>query len=428
MKKAARLGAFKDKNRGFPKTSVLGKINFAWPASLNLYEKAGLGPLVRKFFPKLTGFFRSLLRFAHKITKNRLKVDFLPCKLRSDQRSAEPDNRGFDGFFNGKGRKNLQVQQAARILVIYVLFYYVCFPGGFPVSGRVKAEAPAEQNAGNGMGGGVTPEQISASYVEVFGGEVSELLGVPEPEEYSKPHPLVFASYTVKEGDMIGNIAVETGLSQSTIISINGIKNTRTLQIGQTLRIPNQDGIYYTVQKNDTLLSIAEKYRIDPGDIRIANELFSDVLQLNAGLFLPGARLGSVELQEINGDLFIWPVAGYITSPYGYRANPFGGQRQFHSGLDIGAVMGTPVKAAMTGRVSTVGYDDALGNYAVISHHSGYRTLYAHMSSVRVQAGAYVPVGQVIGDVGSTGISTGPHLHFTVYKNGVTVNPRSLMK
>jgi murein DD-endopeptidase MepM/ murein hydrolase activator NlpD len=82
----------------------------------------------------------------------------------------------------------------------------------------------------------------------------------------------------------------------------------------------------------------------------------------------------------------------------------------------------------MAGRVSTVGYNDAFGNYAVISHHSGYRTLYAHLSVVRVKAGAYVGTGQRIGDVGSTGVSTGPHLHFTVYKNGVTVNPRSLMK
>jgi murein DD-endopeptidase MepM/ murein hydrolase activator NlpD len=327
-----------------------------------------------------------------------------------------------------------------RILFVSSLFYYACYyaflPGGFlwgfSISGREKTEALSAPNAGNGMGGGTTAEQIPASYTEAATGEDSEILGVPEPEEYSKPHLLTFTPYKVKQGDIIGNIAVETGLSQSTIISVNKIKNARTLQIGQTLMIPNQDGIYYTVQKDDTLLSVAGLYQIDPEDIKIANELFSDVLHINSkfnsGLFLPGARLGSVELQEINGDLFIWPVAGYITSPYGYRANPFGGVRQFHSGLDIGAATGTPVKAAMAGRISTVGYDETLGNYAVISHHSGYRTLYAHMSSILVKAGAYVSAGQRVGDVGSTGLSTGPHLHFTVYKNGVTVNPRRLMK
>jgi murein DD-endopeptidase MepM/ murein hydrolase activator NlpD len=323
----------------------------------------------------------------------------------------------------------LKDKNLLRILLVYFLVYYICFPGGFPAIGRAKAEAMPVVNLENGMGGGVTLEQIiPASYAGVSIGEDPEVLGVPEPEEYSKPHLLTFTSYKVKPGDIIGNIAGETGLSQSTIISVNKIKNARTLQIGQTLRIPNQDGIYYTVQKGDTLLSVAEKYKSDPDDIKIANELFSDVLYVNSGLFLPGARLGSVELQEINGDLFIWPVSGYITSPYGYRANPFGGARQFHSGMDIGAAMGTPIKAAMAGRVSTVGYTEVLGNYVVISHHSGYRTLYGHMSYVRIKAGVYVSVGQRIGDVGTTGLSTGPHLHFTVYKNGVTVNPRSLLK
>jgi murein DD-endopeptidase MepM/ murein hydrolase activator NlpD len=82
----------------------------------------------------------------------------------------------------------------------------------------------------------------------------------------------------------------------------------------------------------------------------------------------------------------------------------------------------------MAGRVSAAGYDDILGNFVVINHHSGYRTLYGHMSVIRTRAGAYVGTGERIGDVGSTGLSTGAHVHFTVYKNGVTVNPRTLMK
>jgi murein DD-endopeptidase MepM/ murein hydrolase activator NlpD len=82
----------------------------------------------------------------------------------------------------------------------------------------------------------------------------------------------------------------------------------------------------------------------------------------------------------------------------------------------------------MAGRVSAVGFDGVSGNYVVISHHSGYRTLYAHLSVIRTMVGAYVRGGDIIGDVGSTGLSTGPHLHFTVYKNGVTVNPQSLIR
>ncbi len=134
-------------------------------------------------------------------------------------------------------------------------------------------------------------------------------------------------------------------------------------------------------------------------------------------------------MQEINGDLFIWPVNNVITSSYGYRRDPFGsGRRLFHTGIDIRGGTGTPVKAAMSGRVSGVGYDRVLGNYVAINHHSGYRTIYAHLSVIRTRTGAYVGTGERIGDVGSTGLSTGAHLHFAVYKNGVTVNPRSLMK
>jgi murein DD-endopeptidase MepM/ murein hydrolase activator NlpD len=252
--------------------------------------------------------------------------------------------------------------------------------------------------------------------------------GIPEPDEYSRPKMLLHTLYKVRQGDTISDIARNLGLNQDTLISVNNIKNTRLLQIGQVLKVPNQDGILHTVKKGDTLSAVAEKYQADIPVIQTVNELFSENLKAGSALFIPGARLEWVNLQEINGDLFIWPVSGYITSPYGYRASPFTGVRQFHTGLDIGAVTGTAIKAAMSGRVTTVGYNDSLGNYVVISHHSGYRTLYAHMSLVRVKSGAYVGTGSRIGDVGSTGLSTGPHLHFTVYKNGVTVNPRSLVR
>jgi murein DD-endopeptidase MepM/ murein hydrolase activator NlpD len=95
--------------------------------------------------------------------------------------------------------------------------------------------------------------------------------------------------------------------------------------------------------------------------------------------------------------------------------------------MDIGVPTGTTVRAAMAGRVITASYSDVYGYYIVISHHSGYRTLYGHLSSMLVKPGAYVGTSQIIARSGSTGLSTGPHLHFTVYKNGITTNPRVLM-
>jgi murein DD-endopeptidase MepM/ murein hydrolase activator NlpD len=248
-----------------------------------------------------------------------------------------------------------------------------------------------------------------------------------ESLEYSQARMLLYTAYTLKPGDTIGEIAANYGLNQDTIISLNSIKNSRLLQIGQVLKIPNQDGVLYQVRAGDNLEKIAERYHVEIPALRTANELFSDRVNAGTALFIPGARLNYTDLQEINGDLFAWPVRGYITSRYGYRSNPFGGSRQFHSGLDIGASMGAPVRAAMGGRVTTVSYNEVMGNYIVISHHSNYRSLYGHMSYVRVKPGALVRAGDRIGDVGSTGLSTGPHLHFTVYKNGVTTNPQALM-
>jgi murein DD-endopeptidase MepM/ murein hydrolase activator NlpD len=321
-------------------------------------------------------------------------------------------------------------QTVYRVAVLLCLCAAVILHFSLPRAGhtadskKLKEQTPAQAGVG---GGGYLEKAAPEEQTEaVWGIE----LGMLEPEAFSKPRTLLYNAYTVSKGDMIGGLAESFGLNQDTLISINNIKNSRLLQIGQVLRIPNQDGIMYTVKKDDTLETIAAKYKSDVLDIQIANELFTNAAMPGTSLFIPGARLDWMERQEINGDLFMWPVSGYITSPYGYRIYPFDddGGRQFHSGIDIGAPMGTPIRASMSGRVSSAGWNDVLGNHVVITHHAGYRTLYGHMSVIRVKSGAYVGTGERIGDVGSTGRSTGPHVHFTVYKNGVTVNPRNLLK
>jgi murein DD-endopeptidase MepM/ murein hydrolase activator NlpD len=310
-----------------------------------------------------------------------------------------------------------------RILICSLAF---CLPWMFFFSTWMKGGVSKtfQEKARNGVGGGTDPERL----VFVDAEPDSGFSGIPEPKEFSKPNMLSFTSYVLEKGDIIGNIAIQAGLNTDTLISVNDIKNARTMQIGQVIRIPNQDGIYYAVKIGDTLESLAEKYNTTAVHISTANGLFSDTLMPNERVFIPGAKLDWVNRQEINGDLFIWPCTGYISSLYGYRIAPFAGTRQFHSGLDIASSMGSPVKAAMAGRVSQVGFDYSFGNFVLISHHSGYRTFYGHMNDVRVKTGAYVETGERIGDIGSTGLSTGPHLHFSVYKNGVTVNPRSLMR
>ena len=126
------------------------------------------------------------------------------------------------------------------------------------------------------------------------------------------------------------------------------------------------------------------------------------------------------------GGAFQWPSATthLVTSPYGYRIHPVTGKSRFHAGIDIGAGYGTSILAANSGVVIVAGYNaGGYGNYVVINHGGGYTTLYAHCSSLLVSVGQQVSRGQVIATCGSTGMSTGPHIHFEVQLNGQTTNP-----
>jgi murein DD-endopeptidase MepM/ murein hydrolase activator NlpD len=121
-----------------------------------------------------------------------------------------------------------------------------------------------------------------------------------------------------------------------------------------------------------------------------------------------------------------WPVSGPITSPYGWRVHPITHTRRFHDGVDIGAGYGTPIHSAAAGTVVDSGWRGPYGQAIVVDHGSGIATMYGHCSSLLVSPGQTVSKGQVIGRVGSTGWSTGPHLHFTVFRNGSHVNPSSV--
>ncbi len=248
-----------------------------------------------------------------------------------------------------------------------------------------------------------------------------------------KDFSLSYFSYRVKPGDMLGFIADRFDLTSDTLISVNQIKQSRLIQSGQYLKIPSMSGILYTVKVADeTPQSIADKYEVDAEKCALVNNInVSQSLPAGTTLFVPDAHLDWVTRQEINGDLFIKPIHSryYLSSVYGYRQNPFdASKRTYHNGMDLACSQGTYVYAALSGKITTTGYNDVYGNYIIITHHSGYKTLYGHLSSVLCKKGQYVTTDTKIGRVGSTGMSTGPHLHFTVYKNGKTVNPANLWK
>lgn len=123
-----------------------------------------------------------------------------------------------------------------------------------------------------------------------------------------------------------------------------------------------------------------------------------------------------------------WPVKGDITSSYGQREHPKTGEKDFHTGMDIGANPGNPVAATADGIVSFSGWNGGSGNLVVIEHGFGYSTFYAHNKMTTVKVGQRVKRGDIISYVGSTGNSTGPHLHYEVWRNGGPVNPKSFIE
>lgn len=266
--------------------------------------------------------------------------------------------------------------------------------------------------------------ELAASEELMEAAAAAEAESVPESLK-----PVVWQRYTVRQGDSVSRIASRFGLrNMSTVLAVNGIDNARRLQVGQTLDIPSIDGIVHTVVKGDTLSSIAKRYSISMNGLLDSNDLESEVLSAGQRLFVPGASLSRFDLKKAMGELFIRPVAGRLTSSYGYRSDPFTGARSFHTGIDLAVPLGTPVKATLDGRIAATGYSPVYGNYVIITHDGGYQSLYGHLQSIGVKKGASIIQGGIIGKAGSTGYSTGPHVHFTVYKNGKMINPLSVLE
>ncbi len=119
----------------------------------------------------------------------------------------------------------------------------------------------------------------------------------------------------------------------------------------------------------------------------------------------------------------IWPTQGYLIRGYGIKSDPFTGEQKLHSGLDISNRTGTPVVVTADGVVASTGYQSGLGNTVVVDHGNGFSTVYGHLSQFKVRQGQTVKRGELIGLIGNTGYSTGPHLHYEVMKFGGTVNP-----
>lgn len=237
-------------------------------------------------------------------------------------------------------------------------------------------------------------------------------------EPFSPPLHAQVLEYKVMRGDTLSDIASAFSTDPDSLAVINEMTNWDRLQPGEMITVLTVSGLLRRVAPGDSAEEIAEKYSISLDDLMAANSLRpGDEMPVGANLILPHARPPRDAVLAARGELYLWPVQGRITSHYGARWG------SFHHGIDIGVPYGTSIRASRSGTVTFAGWRGNYGILVIVDHGGGAATWYAHLSRTAVSSGQWVERGQVLGYVGTTGRSTGPHLHFEVRINGESRNP-----
>jgi LysM repeat protein len=255
----------------------------------------------------------------------------------------------------------------------------------------------------------------------------NSLMAVGGPDSDGEISAEDMSVYVVRKGDTIGQIAEMFDVSVNTILWANDLKKGASLKENDTLLILPISGVKHTVAKGETLASIAKKYKVDTMTITSFNGLeLNAVLAVGDELIIPEAEMPndpapSSGNKQSGGKGIAKGGSSKVIS--GYYINPVPELKRKSQGLhgkngvDLAASIGTRVLASAPGKVifAKYGWNGAYGNLVIVQHGNGTKTLYAHLSKINVSSGQQVDRGQVIGLVGNTGRSTGPHLHFEVH-------------
>jgi len=278
-------------------------------------------------------------------------------------------------------------------------------------------------------------EEILPATVTGDSAVVSPILS-PVEEELRQRDKIVY--YTVEQGDTISEIAEKFGITSNTILWENNLSAYSVIRPGDKLTILPASGIRHKVVKGETLAQIAKKYSIEADEIIEYNKLASaDDIKIGEQIMIPGGKkpyvaptytfrslyqAPSVSTAKVvaTGEMF-WPTNCRRISQY---------FRWLHSGLDIACGYNKPIYAADSGQVIKAqgGWNGGYGNIIIIDHGNGLQTLYGHLNKIYVKVGESVEKGSTIGAMGSTGRSTGAHLHFEVRVNDVRKNPLYYIK
>jgi murein DD-endopeptidase MepM/ murein hydrolase activator NlpD len=239
--------------------------------------------------------------------------------------------------------------------------------------------------------------------------------------------PLAFFVYRTKHTEDLLFLAARLNLPYETLSTLNCSDSKEGFDSLDSILIPNIPGIFVPTDPRNDLEQIMFSWRSAENAGAVSVTVSTDKLKRRF-IFFPGDRFHPVERAYFLQILFRSPLpGGRITSRFGIRRNPFGGHTRFHNGIDLAAPTGTEVLAAREGTVKETGFDEVFGRYVLVEHTNGYETLYGHLNSIEVSLNHWVNSGKIIGTVGSTGISTGPHLHFEIRRKGVARDPVPLL-
>jgi len=239
------------------------------------------------------------------------------------------------------------------------------------------------------------------------------------------PPPLMLYRYIPLDSENLFSVAAAFNLPYESIATLNGWDAPGLFSSGKALLIPNIPGLFVPeTPEGNWERELAGSSR-DSDSINIKVDSGTGVTRNLQ--FFPGEKFSSAERIRFLGSLFSTPLDdARITSPFGYRQNPFSGGMSFHPGVDLRASINTPVLAARDGVVKETGTLEIYGHFIIIDHDGGYQSVYAHLNEVLVSPGQLVNAGDRIALSGNSGISTGPHLHFEIRRNGKPVDPARL--
>lgn len=238
-------------------------------------------------------------------------------------------------------------------------------------------------------------------------------------------NPVQYQYHIVERGDTLWDIAHKYHVPIESLMKMNGLNSRTVLEVGDRLKLPMETANVHVIARGETLWGIANEHDISVTALCTANPGVRPYsLKIGQRLVIPGRHsTGTIQVASASNrslsrpGMMLWPLLGSITSAYGWRSSGF------HHGLDIAGDIGDPIRAAAGGKVCFAGTKAVYGRTIIIEHGDGSRTVYAHLQKIRVAENQTVERGQVIGTVGMSGRTTGPHLHFEVRKDDKTYNP-----